>query len=641
MLFGTVTGRIVATIADRLGDPDVNPDVVPVTGRVRFTPSVDAAISSTEGAIVLPTPIDADLDSEGYLSVNGERGVSLVATDSPDLNPTGFTYTVTFIDLKFDKFPLAYKSFSIALPAGSTVDLSTVTPVGSSNGAIIIRGAQGEPGPAGGSFTYDATAAQYTASGERSIPAIDPATNLLTPAVTAAYDQRTRDSVVSGTRALKARTAVRTPLRLEDTVLSAQNSASVVKNGTALSATAPGTEGRFWVPLWNGNAFRASASLLVSKATAGSLSMFGLSATAAGADPGAGADWIGAAYVQGTGIVVRRKAAPGGDAMLIPDASLVDGQRYTVGLVFDGVLHAAGSPGEFVVQATISNADGSILASAPFFSVSAYYPATGAFVTRTSVANGVDNLQMTPFLGGDVGAQTAVVSGAYAPGFPSERMTLRVPARPNGKLVMVIHGRGDNVYTQFSAAQYDATWRLLLANGYTLAMPNMGGDLWGTAAAQQFLATNRNAVCDALNLDRQVMIWAGSMGGGAALTAIARKTFGTEGVTAAYLAQPVCDVAAVYADNSATFTEIPGLYPNDAAYAAYSPIRQDPAAFAGVPLLFLASPADTVVSKTKNTDAMRARIGAATRHNLIVTVGNHGDQSEFQAAACLSWFQSV
>ena len=149
MLFGTVTGRIVATIADRVGDPDVNPDVVPVYGKVRFTASLDAATSSTEGAIVLPTPIEADLDDEGYLSVNGVRGVVLVATDSPDLNPTGFTYTVSFIDLKFDKFPLKYNSFSMALPAGTTVDLSTATPVGSSNGAIIIRGEKGDVGPQG------------------------------------------------------------------------------------------------------------------------------------------------------------------------------------------------------------------------------------------------------------------------------------------------------------------------------------------------------------------------------------------------------------------------------------------------------------------------------------------------------------
>lgn len=146
MQFGTVTGRILATIADRPGDANDTPDVVPVAGKVRFTPSVTAAISSSEGAIILPTPIEADIDTEGYISLNGKRGVSLVATDSPDLNPSGFTYLVTFTDLKFDKFTLSYPSFSMALPAGSTVDLATVTPVGSSNGAIVIRGEKGDTG---------------------------------------------------------------------------------------------------------------------------------------------------------------------------------------------------------------------------------------------------------------------------------------------------------------------------------------------------------------------------------------------------------------------------------------------------------------------------------------------------------------
>lgn len=173
MQFGTVTGRILATIADRVTDPDVNPDVVPVGGKVVFTPSVSAAISSSEGAIVLPTPIEAVLDSEGYLSLNGERGVSLVATDSPDLNPTGFTYTVTFADLQFDKFKLTYKPFSIAVPAGQTVDLSTLTPVGSSNGTIIIRGEKGEPGAPGGTFTYDPDDGYYTAEDAVPIPSAE------------------------------------------------------------------------------------------------------------------------------------------------------------------------------------------------------------------------------------------------------------------------------------------------------------------------------------------------------------------------------------------------------------------------------------------------------------------------------------
>jgi hypothetical protein len=147
--YGTVTGRFLATVADTTGDPDNFPDEVPVTGKVRFTPSVSAVIAETEGAIVLPTPITADLDSEGYISLNGVRGVSLIATNSTGINPTDFTYTLAFIDLKYGTTALTYRSFNIELPANTTVDLSDVTPIPVSGGVSITRGEKGDPGDPG------------------------------------------------------------------------------------------------------------------------------------------------------------------------------------------------------------------------------------------------------------------------------------------------------------------------------------------------------------------------------------------------------------------------------------------------------------------------------------------------------------
>lgn len=41
---------------------------------------------------------------------------------------------------------LSRGSFSFALPAGTTVDLTTVTPVATANGAAIIKGPKGDPG---------------------------------------------------------------------------------------------------------------------------------------------------------------------------------------------------------------------------------------------------------------------------------------------------------------------------------------------------------------------------------------------------------------------------------------------------------------------------------------------------------------
>lgn len=157
MQYGTVTGRFLASVADTAGDPDLDPDVVPITGKVRFTPSVSAVIASTERAIVLPTPVVADLDADGYISLNGSRGVNLVATDSTGITPTGFTYTVAFLDLKYGSTALAYNGYSMALPAGTTVDLSDVAPIPSSGGIAITRGERGETGPAGPAGATGAT----------------------------------------------------------------------------------------------------------------------------------------------------------------------------------------------------------------------------------------------------------------------------------------------------------------------------------------------------------------------------------------------------------------------------------------------------------------------------------------------------
>ncbi|MBF4613281.1 hypothetical protein [Curtobacterium sp. VKM Ac-1376] len=160
MQYGTVTGRLLAAVADSVVDADFNPDEVPLSGRVVFTPSATALKVVAAGATILPVPIKCDLDSEGYLTLNGKRGVNLIATDTTETNPTGFTYRVSFESLTYAGTPVSYGSFSIAVPAGQTIDLAVVAPVATANGAAIIRG---EPGAVtdvtiGEVQTVDATA---------------------------------------------------------------------------------------------------------------------------------------------------------------------------------------------------------------------------------------------------------------------------------------------------------------------------------------------------------------------------------------------------------------------------------------------------------------------------------------------------
>lgn len=142
--YGYVTGQFLLAVGDS-SDADATPDGVAPEGlTITFTPEPGwlLNVSATANPItILPSEIVCTVDSEGYLvDPAGNRGVYLIATDDPDLNPINWNYTVTF------RFPDRPKrSFNIAVPMGSETDLTTATPVAGSIGNAVVRG---EPGPA-------------------------------------------------------------------------------------------------------------------------------------------------------------------------------------------------------------------------------------------------------------------------------------------------------------------------------------------------------------------------------------------------------------------------------------------------------------------------------------------------------------
>jgi len=106
---------------------------VAIEGTVTFKPTprrLTNATASPRPVTILPKPVTVPL-------VNGEFETSdLIATDDPDNSPHGWNYRVEF---QFAGGASA-DPFNIELPENATVDLSTVTPVGSSAGVQIIRG---------------------------------------------------------------------------------------------------------------------------------------------------------------------------------------------------------------------------------------------------------------------------------------------------------------------------------------------------------------------------------------------------------------------------------------------------------------------------------------------------------------------
>lgn len=417
-----------------------------------------------------------------------------------------------------------------------------------------------------------------------------------------------------------------------------QNSVGLTKSGNVISATTPGTEGRVWTPLLNANkSCRLSATVLASKATAGSQSLIQVVDVALGTTPTGSERSIGLGYVQGTGIVLRRSDGSF-DVVLKADTAITDGEQYRVTFVYDNEIRSAGAPDNPFWYGAIHDTDGNLIADGLNFSGSAFPGGMGMLQARTTVANGLTDLYMGQGLGDECGQPSIMKSVKYTALSTSEQATIRVPAKPNGRLVVILHGRGGNDSTMATSTQYEPTWKMLIAAGYTLFMPKMGGDTWWSPTARSYIVDGVNRLCSLMKLDRNnILLWGDSMGGGTALALIGNNDFGAGNVAAAYVAEPACDLANVRAAN-AGFTEIDTLYPASADKAAASPINLPTANYAGVPILFLASTSDTVVPKAANTDAMRTKIGGVTNAPLLPTTGAHTDYTHYNSGAALGWF---
>lgn len=131
-----VTGTFIRAVIDSV-DADRDPDGVPIEGlTVKFTASVPMVrnASAVPPVMVFIDPIICTTDATGTLiGPDDQSGILLVASDDPDLDPSGWTYRAELSAPTLPKF-----SFSFVAPVGGTVDLSTVVPVPPSPGASLV-----------------------------------------------------------------------------------------------------------------------------------------------------------------------------------------------------------------------------------------------------------------------------------------------------------------------------------------------------------------------------------------------------------------------------------------------------------------------------------------------------------------------
>lgn len=175
--YGLVTGGFQLAVGDR-DDADRNPDGVPAEGTVSFRPQASRIIIPGE-RVVTPKSVECSLDADGYLYLpssvtpgedgkvpEADRGVYLVANDTPEATPQDWTYEVTVSLTGQSQW-----RFPIAVTTDSEQDISTLAPVDSSGGTPIIRGPEGPRGKPG----QDGTMASIVAGDGIDVDATDPA----------------------------------------------------------------------------------------------------------------------------------------------------------------------------------------------------------------------------------------------------------------------------------------------------------------------------------------------------------------------------------------------------------------------------------------------------------------------------------
>ena len=136
--FGRVTGRLIRAILDGPSDADTDPDGVPIEGaKVTFTASVKRVVNrtATPPVSIFIDPVTVVTNGDGILvSPDGTDGVTLVASDDADLDPTGWTYKVTMTAPSISTL-----SWSITVPEGSVQDLATAIPVPANPGTAVVE----------------------------------------------------------------------------------------------------------------------------------------------------------------------------------------------------------------------------------------------------------------------------------------------------------------------------------------------------------------------------------------------------------------------------------------------------------------------------------------------------------------------
>ncbi len=254
-----------------------------------------------------------------------------------------------------------------------------------------------------------------------------------------------------------------------------------------------------------------------------------------------------------------------------------------------------------------------------------------------------------------VGSWDNFTAPSYTPGWDTlgpgqDFMILRPYGLADGTaapMVIYHHGVGENALSLIGDTLKEDVIAGLGGVGYRVISSGANGDNWGNQASLDDYYTLYNAFAGAGVNTNALYFLSQSMGGCSGLLGLALDTRYSPLPTKWYGIYPVCSLANMFGGNAGTFAASIraafGIASDGSDYstktAGYDPLLVSAASFDNKYLRFIASPSDTVVSKSANSDAMSSHVsGHALANTVVTSSGDHGDPSNFRPQDVLDFY---
>ena len=447
------------------------------------------------------------------------------------------------------------------------------------------------------------------------------------------------------------------PPTWDSAVNSPAYTSGLTKTGDMFKATTSGTKGFAGVPimnnLWGGS--RMSARIKINKgATSGRSVAVGYASGNPGATINGSTKTVEIAYVAGTGIVLRQQNVTGGPT-IVTDANLTDGEFIDVSLMHMatgtklnpslgvGIGYRVYRGSTLLYSGLINNNGGTGL-----YDIwgGGTETATNFYLASDDAGLEISKVKFAPHPLGEIDLPSEGRFASVA-GNTNEWAGFSIPAKPNGRVVMIFHGMGEHERTYFaSGSPVRSTIDTLTDAGFTVFVPLLRGANSGTVNSNHFGNANARAALVAhynylrtWGIKPRVHFYAISMGAFAASLAIRDRSFP---VASVYYAQPALNLTSAWSSGFAA--NVKDAWNNDTALRdANDPVLQAASVYSGVPAFFVAAPSsapnpDTTVPKNVNTDTMLTLLGSTVSKWSTEVNGPHGSAEHFRPNEALSLF---